>query len=504
MEEAIRKAGILLPVTALPSPYGIGCLSREAYRFVDALLACGQSYWQILPLNPTSFGDSPYQSFSAFAGNPYLIDLDGLIEDGLLSRSECDDALGGATGRVDYGLQYRKRLPLLRLAAGRFDGWQNEEYRAFLDKNAEWLEDYALFMAIKDSLGGRSLSEWETPLRMREEAALDERREALAGEIDAYRFLQFRFFKEWQALRSYANQRGIRIIGDLPIYVSCDSADVWANPELFLLDEAGAPIRVAGCPPDGFTPDGQLWGNPLYRWDAHRREDYAWWISRLRQAFETYDAVRIDHFRGFDSYYSIPAGARTAREGRWERGIGDEMFRVAEEVLGRKEILAEDLGYVTDSVRALLASCGFPGMKILQFGFGGGEGDFSSEDLPHRYPSHCVAYTGTHDNATLREWLAGASDTEKRKIREYLWSDSSDEKLLAEQLIACLLRSPASLCVIPMQDYLGLGGEARVNIPSTGEGNWQWRMEGDAFDGHVKETIRKLCRISGRFQQINS
>ncbi len=499
MNTNARKAGVLLPVTALPSPFGIGCFSKEAYEFADALAESGQRYWQVLPLSPTSFGDSPYQSPSAFAGNPYFIDLFGLVEDGLLSRKECEEALGDAPeDYVDYGLQYDKRLPLLKLAASRFRERESEEYREFSEKNQGWLDDYALFMALKDSLGGLPLAQWEKGLRLRDPQAISEARKRLSEEMEVYRFLQFRFFEEWGRLRAYANERGIRIIGDLPIYVSADSADVWANPELFLLDGEGAPLRVAGCPPDDFSEGGQLWGNPLYRWDAHRREDYAWWLARLSQAFELFDTVRIDHFRGFDSYYSIPAGDPDAKGGRWEKGIGDEFFRVARETLGEREILAEDLGFTTDSVRSLLESCGFPGMKILQFGFGGEEGEYSSEDLPHNYPAHCVAYTGTHDNATLFQWLSEASEKEKNKVREYLWTREESVRALSESLIAALMRSPAELCVVPLQDYLGLGKEARMNVPARAVGNWQWRVRAEELTEELRERIRRYSKIGGR------
>ncbi|MBR2354065.1 MAG: 4-alpha-glucanotransferase [Clostridia bacterium] len=499
MKHGTRKAGILLPVSALPSPFGIGCFSKEAYRFVDKLAESGQSFWQILPLTPTAFGDSPYQSPSAFAGNPYFLDLEGLVEEGLLSREECENALGASPAdRVDYGLQYRARLPLLRLAASRFQGFESKPYLEFLEKNREWLLDYALFMALKDFFGGAPWQAWREDLRRRDPDALKEARESFRNEIEAWCFLQFRFSVEWGRLRDYANGKGIRIIGDLPIYVSADSADVWANRELFLLDEAGNPLRVAGCPPDDFSPDGQLWGNPLYRWEVHRRGDYAWWISRLSAAFSLYDVVRIDHFRGFDSYYSIPAGETTARNGRWEKGIGDELFRVAEEELGHREILAEDLGYMTDSVRALLDRCGFPGMKILQFGFGGSAEDFSSPDLPHHYPAHCVAYTGTHDNATLREWLASASPSEWEKARDYLWMGNTSDEAIARSLIAALMRSPAELCIVPLWDYLSLGAEARMNTPASANGNWQWRVRGELLTDNLFEEIRRFATIGSR------
>ncbi len=494
-----REAGILLPLSALPSPYGIGCLSREAYAFAELLAESGQRVWQILPLTPTSLGDSPYQSPSAFALNPYLIDLCGLIDDGLLSGEECEEALGSCgADRVDYGRQYERRIPLLRLAYRRFRGQDGSDYRSFSEKNRDWLEDYALFMAIKDRCGGASHRDWDRKWRERDPQAMEECGIALAESVEFYRFLQYRAAEEWERFHAYVKGLGIRIMGDLPLYVSEDSADLWAHPELFCLDREGLPERVAGCPPDDFSPDGQRWGNPLYRWEEHRRSDYAWWVSRLSHAFSLYDLVRIDHFRGFDAYYSIPAEAKTAREGRWERGIGNEMFRVAEEILGKRDLVAEDLGFETDSLRKLLEDCGFPGMKILQFGFGGKEGDFSSSDLPHNYPAHCVAYTGTHDNATLFEWLTSLSEEGEGKVREYLWNFHAPREALGEALIASLMRSPAELCVVPLQDYLGLGAEARMNTPAREAGNWQWRVPSSALSAELKNKILRLTCLGGR------
>lgn len=502
MSKTQRACGILLPIPSLPSPFGIGCFSKEAYAFVDFLQSCGQHYWQLLPLSPTSFGDSPYQSFSGFAGNPYLIDLTGLIEDGLLSEEECRDALGSASSdseRIDYRRQYEKRWPLLRLAYGRWQGEDGADYQKFVRKNEVWLEDYALFMSLKDRRGGASWQTWEEPLRRRQSEALAEARTAEQDSIRFYKFLQFRFFEEWNRLKQYANGHGIRFIGDLPLYVSEDSADVWRHPELFCLDENLRPTCVAGCPPDEFSPDGQLWGNPLYRWSEHRRNDYAWWLERLSHAFSQYDVVRLDHFRGFDAYYAVPYGAETAKDGHWEKGVGAELFRVTEEVLDKREIIAEDLGFITDSVRTLVETCGFYGMKILQFGFDGTEVNFSSDDLPHRYPRHCAAYTGTHDNPTLSEWIAKSSDERRARMADYLCvppNIAPDD--LSDALIGALMRSQAEICIVPMQDYLHVGEEGRINVPSVPFGNWQWRLPEHATDASVRERILKLCRIGSR------
>lgn len=497
MCEIKREAGILMPLSALPSSYGIGCLSREAYEFCDRLSEAGQSVWQILPLTPTAYGDSPYQSPSAFALNPYLIAPDGLVEDGLLTRREWEEALGEAPqDRVDYGKQYEKRMSLYRLAYHRWGGGEGEEYRHFSEKNESWLADYALFMAIKEQNRGVSLRRWRKELRGREPKTLEECRSSLCEAIGFYSFLQFRARSEWDRFHVYASKRGVRIMGDLPLYVSEDSADVWANPQLFFLDEKGDPTRVAGCPPDAFSPEGQRWGNPLYRWEEHRRTDYAWWIARLSSAFSLYDMVRIDHFRGFDAYYSIPATSENAKEGRWERGIGEEMFRVAEEALGKRPIVAEDLGFETDSLRELLIKCGFPGMRILQQGFDGE--DYSSRDLPHNYPVDCVAYTGTHDNATLAQWLHSRNETEMTRIREYLWRFDGGEDPLCESLIVRLLQSPAALCIIPLQDYLGLGAEGRMNVPSRREGNWQWRVRKEDLNDALWGKIARMTKVGGR------
>ncbi|MBQ2999744.1 MAG: 4-alpha-glucanotransferase [Clostridia bacterium] len=465
-----REAGILLPVSALPSRYGIGGFDRAAYEFVDFLREAGQSVWQILPLGPTGYGDSPYQSPSAFAGNPYFISLERLCEDGLLSEEECREAdCTSDDGGVDYGDLYEKRNRLLRKAFSR--SRQSAEQLRFEEAHRAWLEDYALFMARRIASDGVPSAE----------------------EMAYHRFLQFRFFEDLGALRRYANGKGIRIVGDLPIYVSLDSADVCFSPELFELNANGVPTAVAGCPPDGFAPKGQLWGNPLYDWQEHERTGYAWWIARLSHAFSMVDAVRIDHFRGFDSYYAIPYGAPDATQGEWRRGPGMSLFRAVREALGEREIIAEDLGFITDSVRALVRESGFAGMKILQFGFDGEE-----EHLPHRYGENSVAFTGTHDNPTLCEWIEAHSEGEIARIRESLWDFFTPRERLYEVLIASLMRSPSRLAIVPMQDYLGLGAEGRMNRPASLGNNWRWRMTRAQMSGELAEKIFRLTRIGGR------
>lgn len=494
-----RVSGILLPITALPSPYGVGGFSAEAYRFVDWLRDAGQSVWQILPLGPTGYGDSPYQSFSSYAGNPYMICLQTLCEEGLLTREECVEAHGESDdGHVDYGALYRDRYPLLRLAFSRSRGKENAARRRQAEKHEAWLREYALFMAIKAHLGGIPLSLWHDELRLRHPAALEECRRQLAEEIEFQTFLQTEFFAQWEGLKSYANEQGIRILGDLPIYVSADSADVWLNPELFLLDEKGIPTAVAGCPPDGFTPEGQLWGNPLYRWDTHEKDGFLWWRERLSHAFSMYDMVRIDHFRGFDSYYSIPYGAPNAVDGHWEVGPRMVLLDALRSVTEGKEVIAEDLGYMTDSVRRLLRESGFPGMKILQFGFETVEDGFSGEYLPHMYGENSVAYTGTHDNPTLVGWLSSLSGDQKAMVRDYLWDHDTPEHRLPEALIALLMRSPSRMAIVPMQDYLGLDDRARMNRPATLGQNWSWRVSSEQLTDELAYHIRRLCTTGGR------
>ena len=398
----MRKSGILMHISSLPGPYGIGSMGESARRFIDFLVSSGQSYWQILPLSPTGFGDSPYQSFSSFAGNHYLIDLDILIREGLLKSQEVQGCcFGSDPKKVDFGALYSSRLGLLRLAFQRFT--PDEDFEAFLESNRDWLRDYGLFMALKEEHGGKDWQQWEEDLKMREPQALQDAARRLQPEIDFHCFLQYEFFRQWQALKGYAADRGIRIIGDVPIYVPLDSADVWASPELFRLDEDRRPLAVAGCPPDSFSADGQLWGNPLYDWDRMADTGYAWWIRRLKAAEKLYDVIRLDHFRGFESFWVVPAGDTTARNGHWEKGPGMGFLTALKQA--NFSCIAEDLGYVTQEVRELQEASGYPGMKVMQFAFDSRE---QSNYLPHLYPVNSVCYSGTHDNLTLKQWLQEA------------------------------------------------------------------------------------------------
>ncbi len=491
-----RASGILLAVSSLPSRYGIGCFDSAAYRFVDWLHAAGQSYWQILPLGPTGCGDSPYQSFSAYAGNPYFISLEDLIADGLLTEAECADSITADGSPVDYGSLYRKRLPLLGKAFSRIDDTEKKLIDE-LSEAEQWLGDYALFMAVKQHFGGRPLSEWDDDIRLRDPTSLRRYSEQLQEDVLFHKFLQRRFFSQWERLKRYANDRGISIIGDIPIYVSADSVEVWMSPELFQLDENRLPTAVAGCPPDGFSADGQLWGNPLYDWEHHRRSGFEWWTERLAHCFRLYDTVRIDHFRGFDEYYSIPYGAADARGGSWQKVYGSELFNAVRTKLGERHIIAEDLGFVTESVRELVRECGFPNMKVLEFAFDSRDSS-GGEHLPHNYDENCVAYTGTHDNQTLVSWYRTISEAEQKAVRRYLCDLATPDEQLHLSLIALIMRSRAELCIIPMQDWLGLDDKARMNIPSTVGGNWRWRLKNADMSEKSGKMIAEMTRIYGR------
>ena len=493
-----RAAGILMPITSLPSEYGIGCFSKSAYDFVDWLKEAGQSYWQILPLGPTSYGDSPYQSFSTFAGNPYFISLKALVEEGVLTKEDCDKvSWGRRADSVDYEKIYKGRYKLLRKAYENSNISENPDYQKFVAENSWWLSDYALFMAVKDQFGGVEWTKWAEDIRLRWANAMDYYRRELYFDIEFQQYMQFKFYEQWMKLKKYANEKGIQIIGDIPIYVAMDSADTWAHPELFQLDEENVPVAVAGCPPDGFSATGQLWGNPLYRWDYHRNTGYQWWISRLSYVFRLYDVVRIDHFRGFDEYFSIPYGAENAIGGHWEKGPGIDLFRKVEQALGWKQVIAEDLGYVTDSVRQLVHDSGFPGMKVLQFAF-----DPSGESvyLPHRYSENCVVYTGTHDNDTTRGWYRTLDKESRDFAKEYMGVSRLDDDTLTWDFMRLAMGSAAQLCMTPIQDILGIDGSGRINMPSTLGGNWTWQMEKGAFD---KKIVHKLYRMTQLYGRLN-
>ncbi len=494
-----RAAGILLSVSSLPGRFGIGCFSKSAYDFVDWLKEAGQTYWQILPLGPTSYGDSPYQSFSTFAGNPYFISLDELIEEGVLTEKECKNAdFGKKADDIDYEKIYKKRYPLLRKAYERSRVSENPDYVRFVEENRWWLSDYALFMAVKDRFEGAPWTEWAEDIRLRWQNAMDYYRRELYYDIEFQQYLQYKFFGQWRRLKAYANEKGIRIIGDIPIYVAMDSADTWAHPELFQLDENNVPTAVAGCPPDGFSADGQLWGNPLYRWDYHKNTGYDWWMSRMWYCFQMYDVVRIDHFRGFDEYYSIPFGSENAKNGHWEKGPGIDLFRCMERRLGRHEVIAEDLGYVTDSVRELVRESGFPGMKVLEFAFDSRDSGSANDYLPHNYIENSVAYTGTHDNETVTGWFKSITKEERQMARDYLCDQHTPAKELYQSFIALVMRSSSRMCIVPMQDYMGLDNRCRMNQPSTLGKNWKWRLVKGDLSEELKEEILAVTKRYGR------
>ncbi len=490
----MRGSGILLPISSIWSDHGIGAFSKEAYEFVDFLAQAGQSYWQILPLGPTGYGDSPYQSFSTFAGNPYFIDLTELIKAGLLDKKDCEAYdQGGDKAYVYYEKIYLSRPKILRRAFQNSSITSDGDFKAFVSENGHWLPDYALFMAIKDSFKGKSWSEWDEDIRLREPSALSTYKEKLGEEILFYEYQQYLFSSQWARLKKYANGKGIKIIGDIPIYVAFDSADAWAHPELFQFDENRMPTGVAGCPPDAFSDTGQLWGNPLYRWDHHEKTGYSWWMQRIAYCFQLYDVVRIDHFRGFDEYYNIPFGDATAEFGRWEKGPGFKFFKALKEKLGDKPVIAEDLGYLTPTVLKLVKRTGYPGMKVLQFAFDSGEENMY---LPHNYTPNCVVYTGTHDNDTILGWYGSRRPKERSFIKKYLGFKGSKD--VEWRLIRAALSSVADTAIIPMQDYLGLGAQARINIPSTLGDNWKWRLVEGQIDDALAGKIYDMCKLYGR------
>lgn len=483
----MRKAGVLLSISSLPSKYGIGCFSKSAYEFIDFLKAAKQSYWQILPLGPTSYGDSPYQSFSSFAGNPYFISLEALIDEGVLSKELCKNTdFGMNETQIDYAKLYQARFGLLHLAFKNTDLSSDMQFKIFEKKNNFWLEDYAEFMALKNENNGKPWNEWvKTSVTDKDE-------------IDFWKYLQYKFFEQWHKLKKYANENGVLIIGDIPIYVSYDSVDVWKNPELFDLDKNGTPINVAGCPPDGFSATGQLWGNPLYRWSEHEKDGYKWWIKRIQYSFELYDVLRIDHFRGFCEFYSIPYGDRTAENGKWVEAPGNELFKCIRRELGERNIIAEDLGFITDSVRKLLNESGFAGMKVFEFAFDSRDDNGSDMYLPHNYPRNCVAYTETHDNEPVTSWFSELPKNEKKLVRDYLCDYYTPDNEIVNPFISRIMQSNAKLCIIPIQDYLKKGSDSRINTPQTVGKNWRWRLRRDSLTPELCQMIASLTKCYGR------
>ena len=497
-----RYSGVLMSVSSLSSKYGIGCFDQAAYDFVDWLEKSGQRYWQILPLGATSHAgacDSPYQAFSAFAGNPYFISLDALIEEGVLTRDECDAVqFGEDPSRVDYDRMHSNRLQLLHKAYERSNIFNNPDFQRFVAENHWWLEDYALFMAVRSFFDNQCWKDWPEDIRMHYGFALDYYREKLYFDVEFHKYLQFQFDTQWSRLKKYANEKHIQIVGDIPIYVSPDGADVWAQPELFQLNENNESTQIAGCPPDAFSEDGQVWGNPLYDWDYHKSTGYQWWVTRMWYSFKLYDVVRIDHFRGFDEYYSIPAAAGNAKKGHWEKGPGMELFRTLKEQLGERDVIAEDLGLLTDGVRRLVKDSGFPNMKVLQFAFDKRDEGGSNEYLPHNYHNNCVVYTGTHDNETINGWFMGLSKEDKTNIRTYLDDQTTANKRMYKKLIGLAMMSSAKTCIVPVQDWLGLDNTARMNTPGTVEKNWSWRLAPGQIPEELAEEMLALTKRYGR------
>ena len=492
----MRKSGILMPIFSLPSPYGIGTLGKSAREFVDFLHNGKQSLWQILPVGTTTFGDSPYQSFSSFAGNPYFIDLDLLVEDGLLKKAEIEafDFCDGSE-RVNYEKLYNNRYKILKIAFSRFE--EDDEYKKFIAKNSHWLDDYALFMSLKSANGGAPWYEWEAPLKKRDAAAISGAKAKLCEDIAFQNFLQFKFNKQWTALKKYANKNDIEIIGDIPIYVALDSADVWSAPQQFELDDDFTPKAVAGVPPDAFSEDGQVWGNPLYNWDYMKNTGYSWWKQYLRHALTRFDIVRIDHFRGFESFFSIPYGDETAKGGKWIKGPDTDLFDAFKAELGENlPIIAEDLGVITPTVQKMLSATGFPGMKVLQFAF---SGNSDNAYLPHNITKNSVVYTGTHDNDTIMGWLENSDADSVKQAKDYL--NYQGDNGFNWAMIKAAMGSVADTCIIPMADLLGLDSRGRINTPSTLGDNWSWRIKGECINDWLANILKENTELYGRENQ---
>lgn len=488
----MRSSGILLPIFSLPSPYGIGTFGRTAYQFIDFLHLANQKYWQVLPLGPTSYGDSPYQTFSSFAGNPYFIDLDLLKEKGYVEESDIR-GYRDLPLVIDYGYLYSWRFQVLKKAFHRFQ--PDEDYAQFVQNNAFWLKDYALFMSLKDTFLGVSWQEWPQEYKVYQEDVLNAYASSHLDSIQFWYFIQYQFFTQWNQLRTYAHQKGIEFIGDIPIYVALDSVDVWANTKQFMLDDQFKPICVAGCPPDAFAQTGQLWGNPLYDYAVMKREGYAWWMRRIQAAYQLFDVIRIDHFRGFESFYAIPSGDSTAEHGKWMKGPGLALFKALQQINPQARIIAEDLGFLTEAVHRLLEKTGYPGMKVLEFAF---QPEEDSEYLPHHHIKHAVVYTGTHDNLPIRGWFETLNESERHMVREYLTLPSDDK--VCDYMVREALKSVCDLAIIPIQDYLGLGATARINTPSTKERNWTWRLDANYLSKDLANYIGFLTTLYRRKQ----
>lgn len=490
----MRTSGILLPITALPSPYGIGTLGKAAFDFIDFLKAAGQKNWQILPVGPISYGDSPYQSFSSFAGNPYFIDLDLLAQQGFLHANDYQNYNWCHSDTyVDYDKIFDSRFIVLRKAFSTAFPNIKEQVEQFRKENSHWIEDYALYMAVKFHFGQRALQTWDTDIKLRQPQAMEKYKKLLQEDVDFWACLQYWFFEQWNALRSYANKNEVKIIGDVPIYVALDSADVWANMDIFELDDAKNPIEVAGCPPDAFSEDGQLWGNPLYNWQALKEQNYAWWIARVKACATLYDTVRIDHFRGFAGYYAIPFGDTTARNGKWKQGPDYALFEAIKNALGEIDIIAEDLGFLTPDVVELVEKTGYPGMKILQFAFDSRE---ESDYLPHNYTPNTVVYTGTHDNDTMTGWLATVPKEDLAFACKYL--NVNADTLTTFDFIRAIYASVSNLAIAQMQDFLAVGSEGRMNIPSTIGSNWKWRVQKEQLSTELADKIANLVTLYSR------
>ena len=491
----MRKSCILMHISSLPSEYGIGKMGRHAFAFVDFLRSANVKCWQILPLSPTSYGDSPYQSFSVNAGNPYFIDFEVLEGDGLLERHEYSSYTWETDSEhVDYSLIYQSCFDVLRIAYSRFKPNRFPDYKEFCDANKDWIDEYALFRALTDANGGKAWYEWEdSELSLHKAQALNEAKKKYKREIGFYKFVQYEFRRQWTELKKYANDNGIEIIGDIPIYCALDSVEAWSQPKLFRFDKKHMPTAVAGCPPDDFSPTGQLWGNPLYNWSYHKKTGYKWWIERIKTATELYDTVRIDHFRGFESYYAIPYGNKDATVGEWEKGPNYELFKAAQEQLGELSIIAEDLGFITPEVREMLDKCGYPGMKVLQFGFSDGE----NEHLPHNFTTtNCFAYTGTHDNETLIGWVDSMSKKSLKFAKKYL--NVSKKAQIPFAVVRAAWASVAEVAAAQIQDFLDSGAEGRMNTPSTLGSNWQFRTHESDFTPALAKKIKKLNKLYNR------